>query len=165
MAKNVLDAGTAGFGAMIGIAAAGGLVSSVLMAALADSPRARVFLNVTSAGFGVALILVGLSPTFIVAVAMMVLFGATSTAFQTLNNVIAMRLTEREYVGRVIGLVFLAWGLNAIVGLPIGALADLVGERTVFVGFGIALVAVSLALAFWAARLERAQAQLAQASA
>jgi hypothetical protein len=35
----------------------------------------------------------------------------------------------------------------------------------VFVGFGIALVAVSLALAFWAARLERAQAQLAEASA
>ena len=159
MAKDVLDAGTAGFGAMIGIAAAGGLVSSVLMAALADSKRADVYLNVTSIGFGLSLILVGVSPTFAVAVAMMVLFGATSTAFQTLNNVIAMRHTEHEYVGRVIGLVFLAWGLNAVVGLPIGALADIAGERAVMIGFGIALMIVSAVLALWAARITRSEAR------
>jgi predicted MFS family arabinose efflux permease len=130
------------------------------MAALADSKRANVFLNVSSIGFGLSLILVGIAPTFAVAVAMMVLFGATSTAYQTLNNVIAMRHTEHEYVGRVIGLVFLAWGLNAIVGLPIGAMADLFGERAVMVGFGVALMIVSTLFALWAARIDRAEQKL-----
>jgi MFS family permease len=154
-AKDVLDAGTAGFGALIGVAALGGLFSSILMAALADSRRAPLYLNLTSVGFGVALMLVGVAPNFPIALGMMVLFGATSTAFQTLNNVIAMRHTEHDYVGRVIGLVFLAWGANALVGLPIGALADVVGERSVLAGAGILLVLIALVLAWWGHLIDR----------
>ena len=160
-AKDVLDAGTAGFGALIGVAALGGLFSSVVMAALADSKRASLYLNVSSVGFGVALMLVGLAPNLAVALVMMVLFGATSTAFQTLNNVIAMRHTDHEYVGRVIGLVFLAWGANALVGLPIGALADVTGERSVLIGAGVALVTIALALAWWGRQIERAELRAA----
>ena len=160
MAKDVLHAGTAGFGAMVGIAAAGGLVSSIVMAALADSSRAGFYLNLTSIGFGIALILVGVAPTFAAVLVPMVLFGATSTAFQTLNNVVVMRHTEHDYIGRVIGLVFLGWGINALVGLPIGFLADAIGERNVLLSAGAILVGVSVVLAQWGRSIERAEVQL-----
>jgi MFS family permease len=157
-AKDVLNSGTAGFGALLGIAALGGLVSSIVVAGLADSNRSGLYLNISSAGFGIALLFVGLAPTFALALVAMILFGATSTAFQTLNNVIAMRHTDHDYIGRVIGLVFLAWGVNALVGLPIGALADIFGERHVLMGAGLILVTLAVLLALWGRQIERAEA-------
>ena len=152
-AKEVLDAGTAGLGIMLGVSSAGGLAMSLIVASLADSKRAAVFLTAASFCSGIALMLLSIAPTFAVAVLVMVLVGGCSSAFQTLNNVVALSLTDADYYGRVMGVVFLAWGLNSFVSLPIGFVADIVGVRNVLFGLGFALCNVVLLLLVWRRRI------------
>jgi len=159
-AKDVLDAGTAGLGVLFGVAAAGGFIMSVIVASLADSRRAPALLTVSSFALGIALILTSLAPTFAFAIVAMVCVGASSSAFQTLNNAIALKRSSQEFLGRVTGLMFLAWGLMSLCSLPVGFLADLVGERTMFAALGIVLCAVVLVLAVWEKRLLRADGGL-----
>lgn len=151
-AKDVLDAGTAGLGVLLGVSAAGGFVMSLAVASLADSRRAPFFLLLSSFSAGVALVLTGLAPSFAVAVLTMAMASGGVSAFQTLNNAIALRLTDRAYYGRVIGLVFIAWGFINLVSLPMGALADFLGERAVLSGSGAALCLFVGLLALWQRR-------------
>jgi MFS family permease len=152
-AKDVLDAGTAGLGVLLGTAALGGLIMSLIVASLADSRRAPIYLLMGSFGLGASLIFLGLAPSFPVAILVMLFVGGGASAFQTLNNAIAMRLTDPDYFGRVIGLIFLAWGLNSLVSLPVGVLADLLGERAVISGCGAILCGFVVLLGLWRRRL------------
>jgi predicted MFS family arabinose efflux permease len=124
-------------------------VTSVIVASLADSHRAPLLMTASSLAAGVATILLGLAPNFLLALVVMLFVGGGTSGFQTLNNAYAMRLTDADYYGRVIGLMFLAWGLINVVSLPIGFLADQVGERAVLVGLGVSLCAAVGLLALW----------------
>jgi len=148
-AIDTLQAGTGGVGALLGVAAAGGLVTSIIVAGLADSKKAPLYLSVMSFCFGVALFFTGFAPTLPFALVGMGFVGAASSAFQTLNNVVALRFTQPAFFGRVVGLMFLAWGLNSLATLPVGYLADVLGERTMLSALGAALCVVSVALGVW----------------
>ncbi len=153
-AKDVLHTGTAGIGVMFGVAAAGGLVLSLAVASLADSHRASLFMSLSGLGLGLSLILLGLAPSFELALLVMVLVGGATGAFHTLSNALAMRLTSIEFFGRVIGLVYLSWGLNALMSLPYGLLADVIGERAVLSGVGAVLSFVVVILFLWSQRIK-----------
>ncbi len=153
LAKGVLNAGTAGLGAMLGVAAIGGLVTSIIVASLVDSKRAPIYLMVSSAGLGISLIFLGLAPNFLASLIVMVFVGGTSSAFQTLNNAVTIRSTGRDFYGRVIGLMFLAWGLLSFVALPVGFLADWLGVRTVLTGSGVVLSVAVFLLFLWQQRI------------
>src|SRR5439155_23785432 len=105
------------------------------------------------------LLLVGVPPSFLAVLFPMVLCGATRTALQTLTNIVALRHTEHDYIGRVIGLGFLGWGANALVGLPIGILADAIGERNVLLCAGSMLIGVSVMLGLWGRSIDRTEAR------
>ena len=91
-------------------------------------------MSLSGLGLGASLILLGFAPSFELAILVMILVGGATGAFHTLSNALAMRLTSIEFFGRVIGLVYLAWGLNALMSLPYGLLADVIGERAVLSG-------------------------------
>ncbi len=151
--KEVLDSGTQGLGVMLGAAAAAGFVVSLLVASLADSRKAPFLLSLSAIGAGLGLVLTGFAPTFPIAVATFALATAGISAFQTLNNSVALRQTEQEYHGRVMGLAFAAWGLINLSSLPIGYLADIFGEREVLVACGVLLSIATLLIALWRSRL------------
>ncbi len=141
LTKDQLHAGDAGYGTLVGVSSIGGLAMSLVVASLADSQRATLYLTLSSLGLGVALILTGLAPTFPVALLTMMLVGGAGSAFQTLNNAIALREAQPEYFGRVMSLMMLAWSFNGLIGLPIGLLADEIGERHVLIVMGVAVMA------------------------
>jgi MFS family permease len=147
--QDVLGAGTAGFGIMLGVSSIGGLVMSLAVASVADSRKAPLFLSLASFGLGVSLMLTGIAPTFVVALGTMMLVGGCGSAFQTLNNALALKLASPLYFGRVMSLMMLAWSLNGLIGLPIGFIADAFGERAVLVGMGAGVCAVALLLTLW----------------
>ena len=151
--KDELNTGTASLGAILGVTAAGGLVGSIIVASLADSKRAPTYLKLSSALAGVALLLVGFAPTFLVAMLIMAFMGAGISAFQTLNNAVALRQTDPAFYGRVMGLMQIAWGLINLFSLPTGFVADAVGERTVLSGAGGILLFVLLLLMLWERRI------------
>jgi predicted MFS family arabinose efflux permease len=83
----------------------------------------------------------------------MVIVGAGGSAFQTLNNSIAMKEADPEYFGRVMSLMMMAWSFNGLIGLPLGMLADISGERSVLVLMGAGVCVVIGMLALWRSRL------------
>ena len=147
--KEVLDAGTPGVGMLLGASAAGGIITSLLVASKANSPNVQKLLTASSFFLGVALIATGFAPTLLTAIACMALVGAGSAAFQCLNNVVGLRRSEPEFYGRVMAMMFVAWGLQALSGLPVGFAADAFGERAVLVGLGVLVVAMTVVLAIW----------------
>jgi len=155
---NVLDSGNAGVGILLGAAAAGGVVTSLVATGFADSRHAGTLLHMATLGLGLSLVATGFAPNLLVAVLTMALVGGGSSAFQTLNNVVALQHSKAEFYGRVMGFMFMAWGFTNLAGLPVGFLADEFGERTLISGMGVSLCIATIFFVFWTRRIEKAQA-------
>lgn len=130
---------------LFGATAFGSLVASLLVAGQADSPRASALFSLLALAFGVSLLVIAWTPNFAVMVALMVGVGLLSGGFQTLAGAVIVRETEPMYVGRVMSLMMLSFAGFGLMGLPIGLLADALGERTTFAGMGVVVCLVVLA--------------------
>jgi len=150
--ENVLGRPSTEVSILFGVSAAGGLVSSIAVAPFADSRHVQTLYTTTGIGFGLALVLLGFAPTLWWASAAMLLVGASSGAVFALNGVVLLRETDPRFYGRVLSLTMLAFAGFGLIGLPIGWLADAVGERLTLMGSG---VAVTVAVAFLGWRLAR----------
>ena len=83
--------------------------------------------------------------------------GAGSSVFQLLNNSLIMHHSDRDYYGRVMSLTMMAWGLNGLVGFPVGLLADAVGERETIFLMAVLVIAVTVATLLVHVSLNRRQ--------
>ena len=110
--------------------------------------HARPVMLVLGILFGFALIGLALVPTFALALVAIFFMGVGLTGFQLTNNALLMMAADREYFGRVMSLVMLAWGGQGLTALPIGILADSIGERWVLAIQGAVVIAVIVALGF-----------------
>ena len=150
-----LGRGAAAYGILLAVSALGGLIVSLAIASLADSPRAPLLLSLMSGGLGVMLILTGLVPNFAAALVTMFGVGGCVSGFQALNSALTLRDTAPAYYGRVMSITMLAFSATGIIGLPIGVLADAIGERTTLIVMGVGVLLVVAGLALWSGRLVR----------
>ncbi len=143
MAEDIFDAGAAGYGLLTTAGAVGALATSL---ALADVAATRVerFQSGAAIGFGVTLLLFGLSPVFAVALLVSVVVGATSASFQSLNNSLVLTRTPVEYHGRIQSLLMLGFSGFGLAALPFGLIADAVGLRETLVAMGALVTVVSI---------------------
>ena len=126
--------------------AVGGLIASLGVASLADSPRARIVYNSMCVIFGITVIAMGLAPTYLVLTVIMFASGFGAGGFQTLNGAIVSHTTAPEYFGRVVSLTFLAFAMSSIVALPMGVVADEYGERPTLIAAGIVVCLITACL-------------------
>ena len=82
----------------------------------------------------------------------MLLVGATSGGFHTLNGAVIARETDPVYMGRVMSLSMLSFAGFSMTALPLGILADQLGERTVLFGMGAGVFVLSIFMAAVVAR-------------
>jgi MFS family permease len=150
---NELGEGKAEVGLLYGVTAVGGLIGSLSVASLADSPRAHLFLRLSSLITVAALISVGFMRSFEGAVILLMFLGFGLASYQTLNNSIALRLSDPRYFGRVAGLLQIAWALISLVSLPIGFIADAIGEGATLTAVGVILFGVVSLLGLWEVRM------------
>lgn len=140
---------------LLGANAVGGLGASIGVASQADSRHARLIYTAMCLLFGVSLLATGFAPNFLVLIVAMFFAGIGAGGFQTLNGAIVSQITEPAYFGRVISLTFLAFACSSIFALPIGALADQIGERpAIWLTGGVVCAATA---GFWL--LERASGE------
>lgn len=126
--------------------AVGGLIASLGVASLADSPNARIVYNSMCVVFGISVITMGLAPTYLVLTIIMFVSGFGAGGFQTLNGAIVSHTTAPEYFGRVVSLTFLAFATSSIVALPMGFVADAYGERPTLIGAGVVVCIITATL-------------------
>jgi MFS family permease len=137
LVKGPLAGGTGTFTLLFSVLSLGSLIG-----ALATARRSRVTpqqLVNAAAAFGVAMVLLAISPSLGVAFPVSVLIGLASIAFMTTSTAIVQLLAGPEYRGRVLaiqGMVFL--GSTPIGGPIVGWVSDAIGPRA-----GIALGAIA----------------------
>ncbi|MCA9846200.1 MAG: MFS transporter [Dehalococcoidia bacterium] len=145
IAKDVYGVGASGLGIMSGATAVGAVISTILVAAYADSPKAWFAAPILAVVFGLTLAALGASPGLMVGLVVLIGVGGFAAAFQSLNNSLTMSYTDGEYHGRVQSMTMLSWSLFGIAALPLGILADRIGIReTLAVMGGITIVLVIL---------------------
>ncbi len=147
--KDVLGAGTAGFGIIFGFNAIGALLASLVAASLGGSKKVWSLLLALGIGFGISIALTGLMPSFVLSVITMLLAGFFGGGFQTLITARMLHLSDPAYFGRVMAITSIGWSLTNLSSLIVGLSADLASERAVLVFIGLALVLASMLLAFW----------------
>jgi len=154
-AKDVLGTGEAGFGIMFGTHAVGGLVAGLFVASKAATRSLNAYLLASSVILGIAVSIMAVMPSFLTALVLVFVVGGAAGAFQTLIMAAILRASAPEYFGRVMALTNIGWALNNLFGLLLGILADATSERASLFGLGAIIVATSLLLGVWRARISR----------
>ncbi len=146
--ENELDQPSETIGLLFTVEAIGGLVTGLLVAGSVRGPNAAKVMFALGVLFGLAVIALAIVPSLSLALVAVFFMGVGLTGFQLTNNALLMMEADQEYFGRVMSLVMIAWGGQGLTALPIGMLADRIGERPVLAIEGAAIVAVVLAAAF-----------------
>lgn len=147
IADRVFDVGSSGYGLMSGASAIGALAASLFIAGRASGTTALRIQVVCGLVFGLGVAVLGHAPTFIVGLVLIMLIGAASSGFQSLNNSTVLDRTELAYHGRVQSLMMLSFSGFGMMALPLGAIADNIGI-TITLGLmgGIAATAVVISM-------------------
>jgi MFS family permease len=111
------------------VAAVGGLGASLLAARLADTRWALPLFVGMALVFATGLFALSRVPSYRAALGAMAGLGVGIGGFQSLNGAVIVRAAEPAYLGRVFSLTILAFAGFGMMGLPIGLLADAIGER------------------------------------
>ncbi len=142
VAEDIFDAGASGYGLLITASAVGAVAASLTLTGV-DRRRLPRIQALAAVGFGVTLALFGLAPAFWVALVVIVLIGATSAAFQALNNSLVLGIAPVEYHGRVQSLLMLGFSGFGFAALPLGIVADAVGLRPTLTAMGLVVMAIA----------------------
>ena len=145
--ENELNKPVEQLGTLQTVNAVGGLIASLLVASFAGSKKALFISTLGALLSGIALVITGLSPTFIFVLIPMLLLGLGNGAFQTLNGAVIVLEADPAFYGRVISITQLAFSGFMLAGLPIGLAADHWGERNTLIAIGLTLILAVLVLA------------------
>ncbi|MBT5569219.1 MAG: MFS transporter, partial [Acidimicrobiaceae bacterium] len=157
-AEEVFEVSPFWFGILGSAQGMGALVAAPLVAGeLSQLRRSRVQLVATS-GYGLAIVMFALAPSFWVGFGAMALIGAMHLASATnLNSTVQLQVAD-ELRGRVMAIYMMGvLGLSPFANLLMGWLISILGPRPVVAGSGLIVVAGGLALQLTGqyARLDR----------
>jgi MFS family permease len=142
--------------------AVAGLCATFVAARIADSPRAVPLFLAMPLVFALGLVCLAAAPGFGPALAAMFVTGIGFGFLQSLNAAVIVRTAEPAYFGRVFSLTMLAFAGVSLMGLPVGAFADWVGERRAVASLACLVLAIALTVT---ARLRRVPTDRAQPAA
>lgn len=146
-AKGVWNVGPEGFGTLNAATGIGAVIGSFYVAGRRqDRPRLPMMMGAMIA-FGALLVGFSISPSFWVAVPLVLLANVGMAVFQTLNNVALQLIVRDEMRGRVSSFLLMSVSLPMLGALPMGWVADHLGPRIAVAG--AASTAIVIAIAFY----------------
>ena len=145
-ADTVLQGGVETYGNLLLAGGIGGLIGTLLLilfGRLKDSALLQVATGLT---YGVGLLLFSQITYLPASLSFILVVGAASTAFGTINNTLLQSIVDDEFRGRVMSIHQLGWGSSAIGGLLMGSLAQAISAPFALSvsGVAVALGATSL---------------------
>lgn len=149
-ALGLLRVGPEGLGILSMAAGIGALIGSLSLAVIGNVSYKRRLQTFLGIGFGLSLFAFALSSSFWLALVILPIVGATSAAYQSLNNTLVMENTPREFYGRVMSVYMMTFSLMPLATVPVARLADLIGARPTVAASGALLAYVVAVIAFGA---------------
>lgn len=145
-AEQSLHLDAAGLGWLLACSGIGGLVGSLVIAALGDFRFKGGLFVVGTATWGALWAVFALSRSFPASLALMAGIGVMSAAFAVLQTTLVLITTEQGLHGRALGLQELAIGAQPLSSLAIGAVAEYLGIQTTTFLSASMLVVAALAI-------------------
>ena len=140
----ILDVEELGFGFLMTMTGIGALVGSLVIANLGDFKRKGALSLVSGVAFGLTLMVFANLKSLPLALPMLMVVGAVSTCFMSVNNtLIQMNITD-EVRGRVMSVYMMTFGLMPLGTLPAGAIAQSMGAPFAITVAGAALTVLIL---------------------
>jgi MFS transporter, DHA1 family, staphyloferrin A biosynthesis exporter len=142
-AKDILKVGVAGQGTLMSVTGLGAMVASFTLASMALKSRGFIFL-VSNILMGVALVVFAFSTSWPLSLGMMAIVGMGRIGFNTAGTAMLQSYTEPQYLGRVMSIMMLNFGLSSLGTFFAGILAQSISAQWAIGGFALALIAISL---------------------
>jgi predicted MFS family arabinose efflux permease len=136
VADDLYDVGASGYGVLSAFSAVGAVGISLFAARRSGNREAFRIQNIAGFGFGIGLLLLAVAPGYVAGLGAVFVIGAAASAFQSMNNALALGISEFEYHGRIQSLMMLSFSGFGMAALPLGVLADAIGLRETFALMG-----------------------------
>ena len=145
LAKETFDAGNVGYGLLVSLWGGGTVLGSVLMVVLGDRVNLILLYFLSIFCGALALVGVGLSPVFALAVGALMVEGTFTGIDNVATDTILQKRVPDAFLGRVFAIRFLSYsGGEVIAYLAGGFIVDAVGPRSTYLLAGIATAVVGV---------------------
>src|SRR5215203_1165110 len=145
LARETFEAGNAGYGLLVGLWGGGMVLGSALMAALGDRVRLLPFYFVGVFVSALALVGVGISPTFVFALGALVVAGVANGTENVTTDTILQKRVPEAFLGRVFSVRFLGFSVGEILAYGMGgAIVEYSGAQFAYLLAGAATAAAGL---------------------
>lgn len=142
-AKDILKVGVEGQGTLMTMSGVGAIIASLSLASLPSRKRGIVLL-VSNGLMGAALVVFAFSVSWPLSMAMMVLVGVGRIGGNTAGNALLQTHTEPAFLGRVMSIMMLSFGLSGLGTFFAGILAETVSAPWAIGGLAMVLMTFSL---------------------
>ena len=147
-ARDVMELDASGLGVLTAAPGIGSLISSLVLASLGDFRGKGKILLVAGTAVGVALVLFANTQSFALVLVLLAFVGAASNASMVTNQTLIQGNCDRPFLGRVMSMYMMMFGIAQLALIPLGAVTDRMGVSfvTTILGTLLALVCVVLLL-------------------
>ena len=142
-AKDILKVGVGGQGTLMSMSGVGAIAASLIIASL-PSRRRAITLLVSNMIMGIALAVFAFSTSWPLSLMMMIVVGIGRIGGNTTGNALLQTHTEPEYLGRVMSIMMLNFGLSGLGTFFAGILAETISAPWAIGGLAMVLIAISL---------------------
>ena len=153
-ADDILKVGASGMGILMSVSGAGAMVGSIALASLPNKKRG-VMLIVSSLILGLALVGFSFSNSWPLCLTLMVFVGLGQAARMALSSTLLQYYTKDEFVGRVMSLILMQFGLTSFSAFAAGVLTEAIGVQWAVGGFAMVLVFLSILVLIFVPRLRK----------
>lgn len=146
MARDVLEVGGIGMGYLAAMVGAGQLAATLFVATQGDMRGKGRLLVVAVIGFGLFVIIFGLSPWYFVSLIVVTIVGAMGMTYDTIMSTLLMISVPDDMRGRILSLYYSTQGFSSLGWLGIGVVATLLSMPVALTISGGIVVISALAL-------------------
>jgi len=139
-ARDVLDVGPSGLGALMSAIGFGSMIGAFALAALSNYPRKGLIMMGTGVASGVSLAAFAASQSFGLSLVALAATGFSLVVCLAIGQTLLNLMVPDEYRGRVLSIWSMIWSLEAVTVLPAGWLADQAGAPVTVLICGIVVL-------------------------
>jgi len=138
---DVLHVGPTALGLMYTAVGLGAVFGSLAAVFASESPNKRKIQLGAGISVGLSLAAFAFSTSIYAALFFLIIVGFMTDGYFTINRILVMLETDREFYGRVVSIYMMTWSLMPLALVPMGALVDHIGAP---VTVGVAAIMLSL---------------------
>jgi predicted MFS family arabinose efflux permease len=130
IARDVLQVGAEGLGVLTGAASIGATVAVIFLSWLPGRVRREPLLTAVYVSYGVGLLALAVAPSLSIATIIMLVVGASSAAFDALQQTMIQLVVPEDQRGSAVGIWVFSIGTGPVGYIEVGVLASAVGAPT-----------------------------------